>query len=179
MRCGLVKPFMHFIPKSMHQCADRQILALKYSHSCSHKHVYVNGNLKNINLTVNISPSVRCICNSLELLLGMMQVQLRFWMQESHEKKKNIRAMEKCKFMDAKKSKLITFKIEKKENCMNSSCTCKWIDKMQHSLLWKGIKRFSGKTHGMLQIRMADADYDNVVKKKCLTIYTTCNERVC
>lgn len=70
----------------MHQCADRQILALKYSHSCSHKHVYVNGNLKNINLTVNISPSVRCICNSLELLLGMMQVQLRFWMQESHEK---------------------------------------------------------------------------------------------
>lgn len=53
----------------------------------------------------------------------------------------------------------------KKENCMNSSCTCKWIDKMQHSLLWKGIKRFSGKTHGMLQIRMADADYDNVVKK--------------
>lgn len=73
--------------------------------------------------------------------------------------------MEKCKFMDAKKSKLITFKIEKKENCMNSSCTCKWIDKMQHSLMWKGIKRFSGKTHGMLQIRMADADYDNVVKK--------------
>lgn len=114
MRYGLVKPFMHFIPKSMHQCADRQILALKYSHSCSHKHVYVNGNLKNINLTVNILPSVRCICNSLELLLGMMQVQLRFWMQESHEKKRISEQWKSANLWTQKKSKLITFKIEKK-----------------------------------------------------------------
>lgn len=83
-------------------------------------------------------------------------------------------------------------KNEKKTNwiCMNSSKVhmCMWLEshELQHSLLWKRNQMIFSQKHDEPLIRIADVDYDNVVKpkkntthKNNLTIYATCNKRVC